>query len=219
MPPGSPPAIWTAFARTTAFKSWLLVAQSLAITLLLLVNLRLASREPDVVLVDSTGKSTYVDRSVAGAALIRFLNEQKGRPSDVAVARFTREFLELLLSMHPETLAQTWPQALSRMALPLRKRLAKESEQQRLLETLETAQAHTRVEVDSVSIQETTDTLFRVRASAIRKAQGMAVAGSEHLEPLAVELVVRIVERKRYNPVGLEVVDVRVARATSDSRR
>ena len=50
-------------------------------------------KEPDVVLVAPDGKSTYVNRSLAGDALVRFLAEQRQQPSDVTVVHFTKEFL------------------------------------------------------------------------------------------------------------------------------
>ncbi len=55
---GGPPAIWAAFSRQSAWKSWVIAAQLVVIVLLVFVALALAKkREPDVVVVQPDGKS------------------------------------------------------------------------------------------------------------------------------------------------------------------
>src|SRR5262252_7361088 len=86
-----PPAIWLAFARQGAWKSWVLILQFFIIGLLILANLRLSQGPPDIVLVAPDGKSMYVAPSIAGAGLLRFLADQKQEPSELTVLHFTRE--------------------------------------------------------------------------------------------------------------------------------
>ena len=66
-PPGSPPAVWAAFASQGRWKSWVLLGQLLCLLFLISVCLQLAKLEPDVVLVGADGKGEYVRRSVATA--------------------------------------------------------------------------------------------------------------------------------------------------------
>ncbi len=86
LPPGSPPAIWTAFARQAAWREWVIAALVALNALTIVAAVRVARKDPDVVLVAPDGKSSYVPRSVANDALLRFLAEQKQQPSDVAAA-------------------------------------------------------------------------------------------------------------------------------------
>src|SRR5208282_5482203 len=88
-----PPAIWAAMARQAQWKSWALVLAFALCALEGLVVLKLARKEPDIVLIAPDGRSTYVSRSVAGDALVRFLDEQRQQPSDVTIVHFTRDFL------------------------------------------------------------------------------------------------------------------------------
>src|SRR5262245_42246751 len=61
-----PPAVWAAFARQGAWKSWVLIFQFFVIALLILANLRLSQKPPDIVVVAPDGKSTYLTPSIAG---------------------------------------------------------------------------------------------------------------------------------------------------------
>src|SRR5689334_11967293 len=103
-PPGTPPAIWAHFARASAWKSWVMVLQFFVIGLLILANLQLARKEPDVVLVAPDGKSTFLDRSIASSALLEFLGQQKARPSDITVKHFATEFLTLAQAVNSSTI-------------------------------------------------------------------------------------------------------------------
>src|SRR3954471_3033447 len=85
LPPGSPPAIWTAFARQAAWREWVIVALLALNALTIVAAVRVARKDPEVVVVAPDGKSSYVPRSVASEALLRFLAEQKQQPSDVTV--------------------------------------------------------------------------------------------------------------------------------------
>src|SRR5207302_6062619 len=89
LPPGSPPAIWMAFARQAAWREWVIAALFALNALTIVAAVRVARKDPDVVLIAPDGKSSYVPRSVANDGLLRFLAEQKQQPSDVTVVRFT----------------------------------------------------------------------------------------------------------------------------------
>ncbi len=163
-PPGSPPAIWTAFARASNWKSWVIAFQLSVIALLVLANLRLGRREADVVVISPEGQSTYLPRSVAGDALLNFLAEQKGQPPDVAVVHFTVEFLKRFLGLNSSTIREAWPEALAQMAPGLREKLQREAEAQKLVPMLEAAEVRTEIAVEDVTLVERTSSLLHVRA-------------------------------------------------------
>src|SRR4051812_46329340 len=94
------PAVWAAFVRQGRWKSWALALSFCLNFLLAVAAIGFARRAPDVVLVEPTGKSTYVNRSIAGDALVRFLEEQRLLPSDVTVMHFTSQFLTSLLAVN-----------------------------------------------------------------------------------------------------------------------
>jgi len=75
LPPGSPPAIWTAFARQAAWREWVIAALIALNALTIVAAVRVARKDPDVVLIAPDGKSSYVPRSTANDALLRFLAE------------------------------------------------------------------------------------------------------------------------------------------------
>src|SRR4051812_9936451 len=108
--PDHPSAVWTAFARQGQWKSWVIAAQLLLMALLTLAAMQLARKPPDIVLVDSDGRSTYVNPSVAGQELIRWLADRRQRPSDVTVAHFSREFLQRFLGVNSTTIQAAWPE-------------------------------------------------------------------------------------------------------------
>src|SRR5215470_1199769 len=85
-----PPAIWTAFARQGAWKSWVLIFQFFVIALLILANVRLSQKPPDIVVVAPDGKSSYLTPSSAEDALLRFLADQKQEHNDLTVHHYNR---------------------------------------------------------------------------------------------------------------------------------
>src|SRR5689334_19390693 len=97
-PNGALPAIWAAFAQQAAWKDWVIAALLILNGVTVIASARLAARDPDVVVVNPDGKSTYVRRSVSSAALLDFIAEQKQQPSDVTVVHFTKDFVRLALS-------------------------------------------------------------------------------------------------------------------------
>lgn len=207
-PAASAPAIWTAFAHQAAWKNWVLVAQLFVIALLVLATLRLSRRAPDVVVVGPDGKSTYVARSVAGDALVRFLDEQKQQPSDVTIAHFTRDFLELAFAVNSSTIDAVWPRVLARMSPGLRVKVAAQSEGQRLVDTYKLARVRTDLTVDELVLAERTPELVHVKAVVSRRKESLLPqGGTASNDKLAIELVERIVPRSPDRPDGLEVAD------------
>ena len=210
----SPPAIWAAFARAGRWKSWALVL-SFALNFFLVVGaLGLAHRPPDVVLVDPTGKSTYVNRSIAGAALVRFLEEQRQQPSDVTVVHFVTEFLQTFLAVNSSTVSAAFPEALAMMDLPLRTRMAKQAAEQKLVESYQLAQVRTELTVENVDLVERHRDLLHVRATVLRRrsplrdgASGAVDGASPISDRLRVTLVARIVPRTPARPDGLEIAE------------
>src|SRR5436309_14531575 len=108
LPPGSPPAIWTAFARQAAWRGRVIAALLALNGLTIVAAVRVARKDPDVVLIAPDGKSSYVPRAVANDALLRFLAEQKQQPSHVTIVHFTREFLQLALAINSSTIEAAW---------------------------------------------------------------------------------------------------------------
>lgn len=218
-PPGAPPAIWLAFAKQGAWKNWVMAGQLLVICFLLAVCVAVARTEPDVVVVTPEGKSTYVPRTAANAALLKFLQEQKAQPSDVTVVQFTKEFLRLTLAVNSSTIDEAWPEALALMSPAMRTRLSKEADDQKLLETYTLAQVRTRLEVEDLVLVERAGDAAQVRAtvSRFKSSLGQGAGGGERMDRVEVDLVLRTVPRSQARPDGLEVVDWRVRVISSDS--
>jgi hypothetical protein len=214
-PPGSPPAIWAAFARQGAWKDWVIVALLCLNALTIVAGARLARREPDVVLVAADGKSTYLPRELAGDALARFLAEQRQLPSDVTVIHFTREFLQLVLALNSSTVDGAWTDALALMAPSLRERVAADAAGKKLLDSYRAAKVRTSLSIEAVELVERTSSLLHVRATVRRKVGSLLVGsdGPTTDDRLVVELVERIVPRTSSRPDGLEVAEMRIGPA------
>jgi hypothetical protein len=212
-----PPAVWLAFVRQGAWKSWVLILQFFVIALLILANLRLSQRPPDVVVVAPDGKSTYVTASIAGEALVRFLAAQKQEPSDLTVLHFTRDFLELALAVNSSTIEAAWPKALAMMSPPLRARVARESAEQKLLETYKLARVRTQLVIEDVSIVEHVDSLLHVKATVSRLKSEILDGTGGSRDRLEVDIVERVVPRTIDTPDGLELVDFNVKSVESGS--
>ncbi len=210
--PGSPPAVWAAFARQAAWKDWVIVVLLCLNALTIVAGARLARREPDVVLVAPDGKSTYLPREIAGDALTRFLTEQRQLPSDVTVVHFTRDFLQLVLAINSSTVEGAWSDALSLMSQALRERVSADAAAKKLIEAYRAAKVRTILSIDAIELVEKTSALLHVRARVTRKIGGMLVASEAPTanEQLVVELVERIVPRTSARPDGLEVVELRI---------
>ncbi|MHB8876860.1 MAG: hypothetical protein ACYC8T_24450 [Myxococcaceae bacterium] len=203
-PPGSPPAVWAAFARQGAWKSWALAALLGLNALLVLVTLRIAKTEPDVVVVDGEGRSTYVQRRVAGDALVRYLAEARQQPSDLTVRHFSAEFLKRALAINSSTVEEAWPEALAMMAPALRARMQQETAQQKLLETYRLAQVRTSLTVEGFELLQRTEALLAVRAQVRREKSRLLDGAEASADQLVVELVLAVVPRTPERADGLE---------------
>src|SRR5215470_4544408 len=218
LPPGSPPAIWTAFARQAAWREWVIAALVALNALTIVAAVRVARKDPDVVVVAPDGKSSYVPRSVANEALTRFLAEQKQQPSDVTVVHFTREFLQLALAINSSTIDGAWRDALELMGSQLRERFSTAAAGQKLLETYKLARIRTMLSVDSIELVDRTSLLLHVRAIVTRKKGSILAENAPTDEDrLSVELVERVVPRTSARPDGLEVVELRITPITTST--
>ena len=209
IPSAAPPAVWAAFVKQGAWKSWALLLSFALNFLLGVAAIGFADKPPDVVLVDSTGKSTYVGRAVAGDALLRFLDQQRHQPSDLTVVHFTREFLSTLLAVNSSTIDAAWPEALAMMTQSLRDRMSKEASTQKLLETYRLAEVRTDLTFEDIVLVERRGDVFHVRATVARKKSALVDAAHATTDRLQVDLVERIVPRTPARPDGLEIAEYR----------
>jgi hypothetical protein len=181
--------------------------QFFVIALLILANIRLSQKPPDIVVIAPDGKSTYLTPTIAGDALLRFLAEQKQEPSDLTVLHFTRDFLQLVLAVNSSTIEEAWPKALALMSPPLRSRVANESTQQKLIETYKLARVRTRLSIDDVSVMERADSLIHLKAKVSRVKSELVDGQAASQDRLEVDLIERRVPRTIDRPDGLEVAD------------
>ena len=218
-PPGSPPAVWAAFLEQNAWKSWTIVGLLAVVCLLCLAVVRLASRPPEFVMVDANGRTTPVRRTVATDALLRFLADRT-RPPEVAIVRFTRDFLHLALGLNSSTIEANWPAALAMMAPELRERIARESAAKRLVETYRLAQRRTELSFDEIAVEDQSSTQVTVRATITRRSLPLVEGGgATEVDRVQVELVERPVPATMESPDGLEVAEWRlVPFALSETR-
>jgi hypothetical protein len=216
--PASPPAIWTAFARVSAWKSWVLILEFLVIALLGVTVVTLAGREPDVVTIGPDGASTYVSRSVAGAALLRFLAEQKGQVPDVAVVHFTRDFLTHFLGTNSSTIRASFPAALAMMNTSLSARYQHEADAKKLVESVEHSGVRTDLAIEDVTLVERAADLLHVRARVARVKSRLSDGSDPWSDALDVDLVEKGARRSAAHPDGLQIVDVQV-RASNGAPR
>ena len=211
-PTAAPPAIWAHFAQQAAWKDWVIAALLLLNVVTVLAGARLAAREPDVVVVGPDGKSSYVARSMASAALLDFIAEQKQQPSDVTVVHFTKDFLRASLAANSTTIVSTWADALSMMGEQLSKRLKLESESKKLLESYKAVRVRSALNIQDIVLVERTRDLLQVKATVERiKSSLLDESRAGVSERLVVDLVERIVPRTVARPDGLEVVDWHIA--------
>lgn len=212
LPPGSPPAVWAAFARQAAWREWVIAALIALNALTVVAAVRVARKDPDVVLVAPDGKSSYVPRSVANDALLTFLAEQKQQPSDVTVVHFTRHFVQLALAINSSTVETAWHDALTLMAPQLRERFSTAAARAKLFEAYKIARVRTELGVESIELLDRTSALLHVRAVVIRRTGSLlADGGPTENDRLLVELVERVVPRTASRPDGLEIAELRIS--------
>jgi hypothetical protein len=213
----SPPAIWAHFARQAAWKDWVIAALLILNALTVIAGSHVAAKAPDIVTIAPDGRSTFVHREVASAALLDFIAEQRQQPSDATVVHFTKDFLRLALSANSSTIDATWSEALSMMGEQLRKRLKQESETKGLLESYKVVRVKSSMDFDDIVLVERTRDLLQVKATVTRiKSSLLDESRAGVSDRLVVDLVERIVPRTAVRPDGLEVVDWHFApRATN----
>jgi hypothetical protein len=203
--PLSPPAIWTAMARQGQWKSWALVLAFSLCALEGLVVLKLARKEPDIVLIAPDGKSTYLSPSVAGDALVRFLEEQRQRPSDVTVVHFTRDFFQHFFAVDAGGYQASFRAALDMLSPSLRERIAREAASSQLLEAVRASHARATVTVEALDLVERTEDALHLRGMLLRRTESLEAGALLSLERLRVDLYESIVPRSAGHPDGLVV--------------
>jgi hypothetical protein len=212
-----PPAVWAALVRQGQWKSWALVLLLALCLLQGLVMLRLVRLEPDIVLIAPDGQSTYVPRSLAGAALVRFLDEQRQLPGDVTVVHFTRDFLQHFFALHPGMAEASFAEALGMVAAPLRERLSREAQQTKLLERVRASGTRATLELEGLDIVERTNAALRLEAVLLRRTIRLADDAPVAAERLRIGLVESIVPRTAAHPDGLAVAHLTTAVEPAES--
>jgi hypothetical protein len=217
--PAHPAAIWAAFARQAAFKSWLLIAQLFVIALLVIALIALSSRPPDIVLVDSaSGKSSYLPASVKSTALERFLAEHRQEPSDATIAHFAGTFLKTFLGMSSLLVDSQWAEATSMMAPGLRERMEQEAKAQKLVPTLRALSVGVEIHMEALELVQRAGSAIHLKARVLKRIiplSGTQLSGPQHprrdeagrVERLGAELVLKVVPRSMSRPDGLEVTE------------
>jgi hypothetical protein len=206
-PPGAPGAVWDAFARQAAWKNWALIFLFGLLLLSVLANVRLAARPPEFVVVENPGgKSTYVRRGVATDALLKFLAD-KTKPPEIAVARFTRDFVQLAFGINSSTIDANWRQALSMMTEPMRERVKKQTDAAKLLDTYRAAQVRSDLVIEDILLIEQTPTLLHVKTTLTRRKGPLLGAGPFTTDRLAIDLVEAIVPVSPEHPDGLAIAE------------
>lgn len=212
--PNAPASIFQAFQAQGTWKSWVMVCLIGLLFLSLFLNVRLASKPAEFVLVDAqTGDATLVKRSVATSALLEFVAD-KTRPPEVAVVKFVQDFLHLALAVNSSTIENNWAEALARMTPSLRAKLAAEAEQQKLVETYKAAQRKTDLGFESIVLLDRTARLLAVRAEMKRRVAPLldTGAGPSAEDRIQVDTVLEIVPATVEYPAGLRVAEFRLAK-------
>lgn len=212
-----PPAIWVAFARQGAWKSWVLAGQFAVIVLLLAICVAIAQKPPDIIVVGEDGKGTYVESTVSSAALQSWLREQRGRASDVTLRAFTERFVKLTVGVNSTTVEEAWAEATGLMVAPLAKRLNEEAQAQRLFETYRLAAVRTALDFKAIDVVERRSDKTHVRVQVARHKEKLVGGGTASDDLVQVDLVLMDVPRSRRHPDGLEVLDWRSGPVAPDA--
>jgi hypothetical protein len=200
-----PPAIWAAMARQAQWKSWALVLAFALCALQGLVMLKLARKEPDIVLIAPDGRSTYLNRSLAGDALVRFLEEQRQLPSDVTVFHFTRDFLQHFFATDSVSYEASFREALGMLSSGFRARLEREAATTKLLESVRASRTRAAVSLQSLDFVERTKDALHLRAVLQRRTESLVEGALLSVDRLEVELYESVVPRSAAHPDGLVV--------------
>jgi len=201
----APPAVWAAMVRQAQWKSWALVLAFALCALEGLVMLKLAHKEPDIVLIAPDGRSTYVNRSVAGDALVRFLEEQRQLPSDVTIFHFTRDFLHHFFATDSLSYAASFAEALGMLSAGFRERVAREAAASKVLEAVRATHTRTNLTFESLDFVERTKEALHLRAVLLRRTESLSEGTLLSLDRLEVDLYESVVPRTAAHPDGLVI--------------
>lgn len=214
-----PPAVWAAFASQGRWKNWVMVLQLGVLALLTQVCFALARVSPDVIVVDDKGASRYVERTVTSDALVRFLESERRRPTDLTIAAFTERFVRLTSGVNSATIDESWMEAQAMMALPLAEKVGAEAKAQRLIETYRLAQIRTSLSFSDVQLVERKGDKAHVRALITRQRAKLFSAESVGVaEAQVIDLILAEVPRTRRRPDGLEVLEWHTAPRSPEAR-
>jgi hypothetical protein len=157
------------------------------------------------VLIAPDGKSTYVSRSVAGEALLRFLDEQRQRPSDVTVVHFTQDFIHHFFAVDATSYPASFRAALDMLSPSLRERIAREAASTKLLEGIRASHTRAEVTVETLDVVERTEDALHLRGVLLRRTESLGVGTALSLDRLRVDLYESVVPRSAAHPDGLVV--------------
>ena len=213
-PSASPPAVWTAFARMGRFRTWGLALSLIANILIALVAIGAFARDPDVVMVDASGKPTYISSAVAGDQLVQWLHQHAGAPTDPEVAWFVRDFLHDFLAINSTTVEDDLVDAMGMMAPRFRSDFAKALAKQNLIKVYTLAAIRSRLDYQTLQIVERKHGHIHVTAQLARTKSSLVKPKAAPVkEELKVDLVLDRVARTPHTPAGLTVGFVRVQNA------
>jgi hypothetical protein len=184
--------------------------QLCTIALLALGLLATSKKQPDVVLLSSDGKGTYVARTAASEALVRFLDDQRRVPPDFEVASFSRGFLEKCVAVNSSTIDEAWGDCLDRMDDSLKRRSQEDAAKNKLINTYKLAQVRTHLGFDELALVERSGGMLHLHAALTRTRMALLGAEAQTTDHLEVELFERVVPRGVNRPDGLEVADWRL---------
>jgi hypothetical protein len=185
--------------------------------ILALTALGLSKQPPDIVVLGPDGTSTYVERSVATDALVRYLAELKHEPTDLAVQAFSRRYLQLALAINSSTIEEAWPEALALMGPGLREKMKTLAERNKLLETYKLANVRTALDVRELRTVQRVGDLWHVTAKVTRRKAGLLSEHAQHTDEVEVDLVLQAVPRSPERPDGLELYSWTLREVAADA--
>jgi hypothetical protein len=142
---------------------------------------------------------------VAGEALLHFLREQRQLPSDLTVFHFTRDFIRHFFALDAGNADGSFAEALTMIAPGLRRRLAEEAEESKLLEEVRASRTRAELTFEALDIVERTDGAFHVRAVLRRRTERLEDGALLSVERLQVDLYESVVPRSAAHADGLVV--------------
>ncbi len=167
--------------------------------------LKLARKEPDIVLIAPDGRSTYLNRSVAGDALVRFLEEQRQLPSDVTIFHFTRDFLQHFFATDSVSYASSFAEALGMLSVGFRERVAREAAASKVLEAVRATHTRATLTFENVDFVERTKEAVHLRAALLRRTESLSEGALVSVDRLEVDLYELVVPRTAAHPDGLVI--------------